>query len=94
MEWKKYVPKFVTKSWQKWTEKANLALVAFKPTHIPKNSQYFSPVVVVIALITVIFGIAIAITSFLTLFTSLLVLYFVLSKIFGLDFNPNQVYTV
>jgi hypothetical protein len=94
MKWKKIIPEFISKSWEKWFYKVENALVLFQPTYISKQKDYFSPIVMVVALISIIFCIGIAITSFFLLFTSLLVLYFILSRVFGLDLSKEPIIVV
>ena len=94
MKLKDFIPNFVTKQWNKWFNKVEEALVYFTPTYFPKENTLFSPIVAVVGLIAAIFLMGLAIGSFFTLFTSLLVLYFILTKVFGIRFDMMDVVEV
>lgn len=70
------------------------ALVYFKPAYLSQNHQWFSPVVAIVALIMTIVLIGVALTSFMSLFISLLVLYFIITKIFGIELAAPDVFRV
>ena len=84
MKWKDFLPTFFTKQWEYWFGKLEDALISFTPPYISKQNSFFSPLVALIALVASIFLLGLAVGSFFTLFTSLLVLYFILTKVFGI----------
>lgn len=94
MKWTRIIPDFISKQWSQWFQKIEGALVAFKPHYIAKNNNLFSPLIALIAVIWSIFLVGIAIGSFSTLFASLLVLYFILTKIFGISLETGDVFVV
>ncbi len=84
MKWKDFLPQFLTSQWDHWSRKFEEALISFTPSYISKRNTFFSPLIALVALIASIFLLGLAVGSFFTLFTSLLVLYFILTKIFGI----------
>lgn len=94
MNWRRIVPQFFTKQWDHWFKKMEGTLVYFAPSYVSKNNNLFSPVIAVVALITAVVLLGIAMGSFFTLFASLLVLYFILTKIFGLHLDAGDVFVV
>ena len=94
MRLKDLLPGFIAKQWEKWFNKVEAALIYFTPTYVPQDNSLFSPLVAVVALIASIFLLGLAIGSFFTLFTSLLVLYFILTKVFGIRFDMMDVVSV
>ncbi|MBX7147998.1 hypothetical protein K1X76_02840 [bacterium] len=94
MTWKQFIPGFLTRQWDIWFKKMENALVYFTPTYVTKNDSLFSPLVAVVALILAVFLVGVAIGSFFTLFASLLVLYFILSKIFGIRLDAGDIFVV
>lgn len=94
MSWKKILPNFVSKFWAKWAKKVEDALVVFTPAYVSKNNNFFSPLVALIALITSVFLIGTIIGSFFTLLSSLLVLYFILTRVFGIRLDLGDVFVV
>lgn len=84
MKWDKFIPQFLSQQWSYWTQKFEAALVSFTPPYISKQNKFFSPLIALVALIAAIFLLGLAVGSFFTLFTSLLVLYFILTKVFGI----------
>lgn len=89
-----FLPDFFVSQWKHWFKKVEGALVYFTPPYISKNDSLFSPLIAVVAIITAIFMIGIAMGSFFTLFTSLLVLYFILTKVFGIHLDAGDVFVV
>ncbi len=89
-----FIPKFITKQWDQWTKKLEEGLIQFAPSYIPRKNTFFSPLIAVVALIMAIVLVGLAFGSFFTLFTSLLVLYFILTKIFGLRLDLADVVVV
>lgn len=89
-----FLPDFVLNQWKTWFKRVESALVQFTPPYISKNNSLFSPLVALIALIASIFMIGIAIGSFFTLFSSLLVLYFILTKVFGIHLDTGDVFVI
>lgn len=77
-----------------WLGRVDVALAPFAPAYISKKPTFFSPIVALVALIFSIYLIGVAIGSFFTLFTSLLVLYFILTKIFGIQLEAGDVFVV
>ncbi len=94
MNLKDYLPQFITKHWDQLFKKVEGALTYFTPSYISKNNTFFSPLVAVVALILVILLTGIAIGSFFMLFSSLLVLYFILTKIFGIHLEQGDVFAI
>lgn len=94
MNWRKLVPQFFTKQWNFWVSKVEGSLVTFVPSYVSKENTLFSPLISLVALITAILVTGLAIGSFFTLFTSLLVLYFIMTKIFGIDLELGDVVQV
>ena len=89
-----FIPKFISKQWNQWTKKLEESLVHFTPSYIPKQNSFFSPLVAVVAVIVTIVLLGLAFGSFFTLFTSLLVLYFILTKVFGVRLDLADVVVV
>lgn len=94
MKWQDLLPGFVTQQWDKWFKKVDEALVYFTPAYVSKENSLFSPLIAVVALIAAIFLFGLAIGSFFTLFSSLLILYFILTRVFGIHLNPGDIFTV
>lgn len=94
MSWRDLFPVFISKQWDSWFKKVEESLVYFTPTYVSKDKGLFSPIIALIALITSIILVGIAVGSFFSLFISLLVLYFILTKIFGISLNPGDVFVV
>lgn len=88
------LPGFITKQWDHWFKKIETALVSFTPPYLPKNSSLFAPLVAVVALIMAIVLVGLSVGSFFVLFSSLLVLYFILTKIFGIRLDMGDVFAV
>lgn len=94
MNWKKIIPKFVSNQWDQLFKRVENAMVYFSPSYVSKNDNFFSPLIAIVAIISVIFLAGIAIASFFMLFTSLLVLYFILTKIFGIHLDAGDVFAI
>jgi hypothetical protein len=94
MNWKKILPDFLTKQWDGLFRKAENAMVYFSPAYVSKTNGLFSPLIAVIALIMVIILSGIAIASFFLLFSSLLTLYFILTKVFGIHLDTGEVFAI
>lgn len=89
-----FIPKFVVNQWDNWAKKIEEGLVYLTPPYISRHNSFFSPLVALVALITAIVLFGVAIGSFVTLFTSLLVLYFILTKVFGIRLDMGDVVSV
>lgn len=92
--WKAFVPEFVVMQWDTWFKKVENSLIYFTPAYVSKTNTFFSPLVAVIAIIMTIVMLGTALGSFFVLFTSLLVLYFILTKIFGINLEAGDVFVV
>ena len=77
-----------------WAKKTENALLQFRQETIKKDNKLFSPVIFVLAAIMAIISGAVALGSLISMFCSLLVLYFILSQIFGLNLNLADVVVV
>ena len=80
--------------WDHWFKKVETALVSFTPAYITKNRSLFAPLIAVIAIVMAIILLGIAVGSFFSLFASLLVLYFILTKVFGIRLDIGDVFEV
>lgn len=94
MSWRDLLPNFIIKQWDQIFKKIEVALVQFTPAYIKKNNSLFSPIIALIALVNCIILAGIAIGSFFTLLASLLVLYFILTKVFGIQFDQGDIFVV
>ncbi|HBF12129.1 MAG TPA: hypothetical protein DDW49_01860 [Deltaproteobacteria bacterium] len=94
MTWYSFVPDFILKQWDKWFQKAEGSLIYFSPSYISKKNNLFSPLIAIIAIISSIVLIGVAIGSCFTLLASLLVLYFILTKIFGIRLDMGDTFVV
>lgn len=94
MTWKTILPRFVVKHWDHWFKKVETALVSFTPAYITRNKSLFAPVIALIAIIMAIVLLGIAVGSFFSLFASLLVLYFIITKVFGIRLDIGDVFEV
>ncbi len=94
MSLRNFFPKFITKQWDNWIRKVEEHLVYFTPPYISHQNSLFSPLVALVALIASIVLLGIAIGSFFALFSSLLVLYFILTKVFGIRLDLGDVVSV
>jgi len=94
MRIKDYIPKFLTRQWKNWSKKVEKALVLFTPDYAKTSNHLFAPVIAVVAVIMTILLIGVAIGSFFSLFSSLLVLYFIFTKIFGIRLDASDVFVV
>ncbi|MBI4411925.1 MAG: hypothetical protein HY541_05525 [Deltaproteobacteria bacterium] len=94
MKWQDLIPEFITKQWNHWFKKVEGALVFFTPAYVSKKNHFFSPLVALIAIIWAIFLLGIAIGSFVMFFVSLLVLYFIVTKVFGIRIDLGDVVNV
>ena len=94
MSWRNFVPNFVTHKWDSWFRKVENALVYFTPKYVAKKNTFFSPVIAVVALILAILFLGLAIGAFFVFFSSLLVLYFIITKVFGIQLDLNEVVKV
>ncbi|EKD42607.1 MAG: hypothetical protein ACD_73C00085G0003 [uncultured bacterium] len=94
MHWKKMLPDFISKQLDQLFKRVENAMVFFNPTYVSKSNSFFSPIIAIIALITAIFMVGIAIGSFFMLFSSLLILYFILTKVFGIQLDTGDVFAI
>ena len=94
MNWKAVLPKFVVQQWDHWFKKMEAALVSFTPAYITKNRSLFAPLIALVAVVMAIVLLGIAVGSFFSLFASLLVLYFILTKVFGIRLDMGDVFEV
>ena len=72
------------RSFHKWSKNIEQTIVNYKPRSILRERKLFAPMIFVIASLITIVSMGIALGSLLSLFCSLLILYFVFSKIFGI----------
>lgn len=94
MKWKNLVPEFLGRYWAICSKKLEGTLAQFTPSYITKNNNIFSPIIAVVALLALVFFAGLALGSFVTLFSSLLILYFVLTKVFGIHIDQGDVFSV
>ncbi|OGQ08420.1 MAG: hypothetical protein A3G32_10040 [Deltaproteobacteria bacterium RIFCSPLOWO2_12_FULL_40_28] len=94
MKIKDFLPRFMLRQWEQWFKKMEGALVYFTPSYVAKNNHWFSPLIAVVALIMVVVLVGIAVGSFFSLFASLLVLYFILTKIFGIRLETGDIFVI
>lgn len=94
MKWTDFIGEYVSKQWSTWAKRIEAALVSFTPPYISRHNSFFSPLVALIALITAIVLVGLAIGSFFVLFSSLLILYFILTKVFGIRLDFGDVLVV
>jgi hypothetical protein len=59
-----------------------------------RNRGLFAPVVMVLAVLWAIVTAGLAVGSFFTLFLSLLILYFIITRVFGIQLNLDDVVVV
>lgn len=79
---------------REWSGTLEKARAKFKPSMFKKDQHLFAPIVFIIALIWTIVMVGLAIGSMVTLFCSLLILYFILSRIFGINMTWEDVVVV
>jgi len=94
MSWKNFVPNFISNKWDDLFKKVEGALVYFTPAYVSKKNTLFSPIIAITAIIWAIFLLGVAIGSFFMFFASLLVLYFIITKIFGIRLDLGDVVNV
>ncbi|MBI2339156.1 MAG: hypothetical protein HYU99_02155 [Deltaproteobacteria bacterium] len=94
MKWQNFVPEFVVNQWNHWFKKVEGALVYFIPPYVSRKNTFFSPLIALVALIWAIFLLGIAIGSFFMFFASLLVLYFIVTKVFGVRIDLGDVVNI
>lgn len=94
MPWQKILPRFVTRHWNTWSKKLEKALVSFTPVYVSKDHSFFSPLIAVISVLTMILLFGVAVGSFFSLFSSLVLLYFILTKVFGFRMDLGEVFVV
>lgn len=94
MKWPHFFPPFISKYWESWIRKVEEGLTSFTPLYISRRNSFFSPLVALVALIASIVLLGIAIGSFFSLFSSLLVLYFILTKVFGIRLDMADIVSV
>jgi len=72
---------------QMWSRTANEALEPFRAELLVSQKRWFEPIVFIVAIISTLMAATSALFSLLGFFASLLVLYFIFSKIFGLNLD-------
>jgi|APSaa5957512535_1039671.scaffolds.fasta_scaffold70207_3 hypothetical protein len=82
------------RSFHKWSKNIEQTIVNYKPRSILRERKLFAPMIFVIASLITIVSMGIALGSLLSLFCSLLILYFVFSKIFGIRLDIGDVIEV
>lgn len=75
--------------WYKNFERSQNQIANFNP--LQKNTSLLKPFIFAAALLSTILASGIAIGSFFALFFSLLFLYFILTKVFGIQLNFDDV---
>lgn len=91
MRWKDFITTLVTRHWNNWFKKVERTLTLFTSPYVPQENHYFSPVKTLLAVITSIILLAVAIGSFCSVVISLIVIYFILTRFFGIDFDDVYV---
>jgi hypothetical protein len=81
------LPRF---NWPFWRRKLEVQLMAFSGVPHSKLKGQANPIVILVAVLWSIVTIGVSLGSFFTLFASLLLLYFLLTRIFGLDFKKFE----
>lgn len=94
MKWRSLLPDFIGKTWEHWFKKMEMALVSFTPPYISRNNNLFAPLIALVAIIMAIVLVGVAVGSFFSLFASMLVLYFILTKVFGIRLDLGDVFVV
>ena len=94
VKWTDFISEYVSKQWSTWARRIEATLVSFTPPYISRHNNFFSPLVALVALITAIVLVGLAIGSFFVLFSSLLILYFILTKVFGVRLDFGDVLVV
>jgi hypothetical protein len=72
---------------QSWSKTVEIALMPFQTYTIRTHQGLFSPLIFVVAVLWTLLTVGTAIGAFVTFFGSLLVLYFILTKVFGVEFE-------
>lgn len=94
MKWNTILPDFISRHVDDLIRKVEGALVYFTPSYVRQNNRLFSPVIAVVAVIIAVISMGIAIGSFFSLFSSLLVLYFILTRVFGIRLDTGDIVVV
>lgn len=79
---------------QSFSERLDQALAAFRPVFLRRDNGFLSPVILILAVLWAIVTTGVAIGSFFTLFLSLLILYFIVTRVFGIHLNLDDVVVV
>ena len=77
-----------------WTRKMDRALSKIRYESSTKTRGGFAPVLLVVAALWSLGAIGVAIGSFLSLILSLLTLYFIFTKLFGIQLNLDEIVVV
>lgn len=79
---------------QSFSERLEQALTVFRPMFLKRDNGLLSPVILILAVLWAIVTMGVAIGSFFSLFFSLLILYFIVTRVFGIHLNLDDVVVV
>ncbi|MBF0104259.1 MAG: hypothetical protein HQM16_02920 [Deltaproteobacteria bacterium] len=91
---KKRFKNFYHKHFENWFDSAEKVLSNLKNKTLLDKKGMWGPLVFVIAAITAFFSFGVAVLSLISFFGSLLVLYFIITSIFGLKLDLSDVVKV
>lgn len=91
---KTFFKKLYSENLNFWSKTVETAIQPFHGQTLKKEQGLFAPIIFIVAVLWTILTVGIAIGSLFTLFGSLLVLYFIITRIFGIDVNLSEVVVV